>query len=125
MTYRDVHEDLSNAQARHPVREKNRVLANDINKLRSALFDGLCDHVAVPEVSTDNGLAAHEVLGCPLYTGLLNIVTYSGEVPDEVGDAIRKVVVEAVTGMARRLITEGHDVLWKEYGRGHIVQPSE
>lgn len=124
MTYRDVHEDLKRAQAEVLIREQNPTLHDHVLKLRSAILDGLCDHIVLPEISTHNGMAAHDLLGCPLYTGLLQIINGSAQMPQPVAEAVRKVVVEAVTGMSTRLITEGMQVLVEEYGNDHVHEGS-
>lgn len=124
MPYRNVYDDLKAAQSKVLVRIENPLLHDAVCKLREALIDGLSDHISLPEVSTENGMAAHDLLGCPLYTGLLNVVHYSNpevsEIAPAVSQAMHMVVVEAVTGMATRLIIEGQHVLREEYGEGHI-----
>jgi hypothetical protein len=123
----DVYEELRAAQAATPAwREQvgSPLMAVDVKKLRDAIIEGLADAMSLPEISTDNERAAHDLLGCPLYTGLLNTLVASRDAPLPIRGAMHRVVVEAVTGASHRLITEGWDCLKRDYGSTHIEEDS-
>lgn len=116
-----IYDELRNARGKVPVWLTNSPkLRNNVERLRDALLEGIGDSVSIPEVSTDNSRAAHDLLGCPLYIGLLSTLQSSSTLPDSIRWAVNRVVVEATTSAAYRLITEGWDCLKKDYGDEHV-----
>lgn len=114
--YEDFRSVLRDAPV--PARLTNHpALKADVEKLRSAIMEGMADKISLPEITTDNTKAAHDLLGCTLFRGLLFMAKVTYKVPDDMRFAIHKVLIEAITGMAYRLITEGQDCLRGEYGR--------
>lgn len=112
-----IYDELREARTR-VVRDP--VIGKQVEKLRDQLIDGLADRIVIPEVSTDNGLIAHELLGCPLYNALIHTLWCSYELPQTARVGVHSMVIEAVTGMSIRLISEGADALKRLYGDEHL-----
>lgn len=90
-------------------------------KLRGALVEGLIDALTVPDVSSDNTRAAHELMSCPFFTGALNVMQMSARMGPELAGAVHIVVIEALTSAAVQCLDGDFTALREAYGYEHIT----